>query len=67
VGLVAVVRRPGSSLDEAAVRGYLKARLASYKVPKHVRFREHLPTSGAGKVLARALREAFERERGGPA
>jgi len=67
VGLAAVVRRPGSALDEAAVRAHLKARLAGYKVPKHIRFLPSLPTSGAGKVLTRELREAFERERGTPA
>jgi len=74
VGLAAVVRRPGADLDADAVRAYLRQRLANYKVPKHVRFLDALPVSGAGKVLTRALRDAFEAERasagadpGGPA
>jgi fatty-acyl-CoA synthase len=63
VGLAAVVRRPGATLDADEVRGFLKQRLAGYKVPKHVRFYDALPTSGAGKVLTRELRDAFEAER----
>jgi hypothetical protein len=63
VGLAAVVRRPGADLDAEAVRAYLRQRLANYKVPKHVRFLDALPVSGAGKVLTRALRDAFEAER----
>jgi fatty-acyl-CoA synthase len=42
------------------VRAFLKERLASYKVPKHVRFLDALPVSGAGKVLTRQLRDDFE-------
>ena len=66
VGLAAVVVRTGSALDAEAVRSFLKDRLAGYKVPKHVRFLDALPVSGAGKVLTRALRDAFEAERGAP-
>ena len=63
VGLAAVVPREGARLDVDDGRTYLKGRLASYKVPKHVRFLEALPVSGAGKVLTRQLREAFVAER----
>ena len=63
VGLAAVVLREGGRLDADDVRAFLKARLASYKVPKHVRFLSALPVSGAGKVLTRQLRDAFEAER----
>jgi fatty-acyl-CoA synthase len=63
VGLAAVVLRAGTHLDAEEVRAFLKARLASYKVPKHVRFLDTLPVSGAGKVQTRALRDAFVAER----
>ncbi len=63
VGLAVVVGRPGAALDAADVRAFLKGCLASYKVPKHVRFVDALPVSGAGKVLTRELRAAFEAER----
>ncbi len=66
VGLAVVVLRPGATRDADAVRTFLKRHLASYKVPKHVRFVDALPVSGAGKVLTRELREAFEAERPAP-
>jgi len=62
VGLVAVVRQRDAALDADDVRAFLRERLANYKVPKHVRFLDALPVSGAGKVLTRALRDAFEAE-----
>lgn len=62
VGLAAVVLREGAHLDADDVRAFLKARLARYKVPKHVRFLGALPVSGAGKVLTRQLRDDFVAE-----
>ena len=59
VGLAAVVLREGAGLDADGVRAFLKERLASYKVPKHVRFLAALPVSGAGKVLTRRLSDDF--------
>ncbi len=59
VGLAAVVLREGARLDADDVRSFLKDHLASYKVPKHVRFMGALPVSGAGKVLTRQLRDEF--------
>lgn len=35
---------------------FLLERLAAYKVPRVVEFREELPVSGAGKVLRRMLK-----------
>jgi fatty-acyl-CoA synthase len=65
VGLAAVVLREGADLDADGVRAFLKERLASYKVPKHVRFLPALPVSGAGKVLTRRLRDEFLAARAG--
>jgi len=59
VGLMAVVARPGASLDPEALRGWLRERLARYKVPKHVRILGALPTSGAGKILKTELAQEF--------
>ncbi|HEV7464874.1 MAG TPA: hypothetical protein VGP96_01145, partial [Candidatus Dormibacteraeota bacterium] len=50
-----VVRRDGASLDEAAVRGYVRDRLARYKVPRDVTFIDSLPRNATGKVLKREL------------
>jgi long-chain acyl-CoA synthetase len=37
---------------------FCRARLTTYKVPRVIEFRDELPTSGAGKLLRRALRES---------
>jgi long-chain acyl-CoA synthetase len=52
-----VVVRSGATLTEADVRDWCRERLARYKVPAHVEFRETLPRNAAGKVLRRELRQ----------
>jgi acyl-CoA synthetase (AMP-forming)/AMP-acid ligase II len=54
----AVIRRVrGSQLTADQVRAHVAARLASYKVPEIVEFRDApLPRSPGGKVLKNALR-----------
>ncbi|HZW28393.1 MAG TPA: AMP-binding protein [Trueperaceae bacterium] len=59
VGLACVVLKPGRSLTEQELRGFVGARLARYKVPKHIAFAPALPKSGAGKVLKRDIADAF--------
>ena len=51
-----VVLRDGAKADEQEIRAYCHARLAPYKVPARVEFRNELPkTVAAGKVLRRTL------------
>jgi acyl-CoA synthetase (AMP-forming)/AMP-acid ligase II len=50
-----VVLREGGELDEEAVKSYVKANLARYKVPREVVFLEQLPRNATGKVLKREL------------
>jgi fatty-acyl-CoA synthase len=50
-----VVRREDAQLDEEAVKSYVKANLARYKVPREVVFMEQLPRNATGKVLKREL------------
>jgi fatty-acyl-CoA synthase len=54
-----VVSRHGSSLEEAAIRDFLKERLASYKVPRRVLFfrEDELPMTGNAKIKSGSLRE----------
>jgi len=52
-----VVLRSGSAVSEAELIEFTRERLASYKVPKSVRFIEQIPKSAVGKVLRRALRD----------
>jgi acyl-CoA synthetase (AMP-forming)/AMP-acid ligase II len=57
VGKAYVLTRPGHALDEAAVLAFCRERLAGYKIPRLVVFREELPRTPAGKPLKRVLRE----------
>jgi len=59
VGLACVVLQPEAAVSEEELISFLRGRLAGYKVPKRVVFRDSLPISGAGKVLKRALRQRF--------
>lgn len=60
-----VVPQAGETMSKADVVGWCRARLASYKVPRLVEFREELPKTIVGKVLRRALREEEEARRKG--
>ena len=57
VGQAFIVRRPGHVLEAADVLAFCRERLANYKVPRRVEFRDALPRNPSGKVLKRALRE----------
>ena len=52
-----VVPRKGASLRKSDVTAWCRARLASYKLPRSVEFRESLPKNIVGKVLRRMLRQ----------
>jgi len=52
-----VVLRPDRTASENELIEFTRERLASYKVPKSVRFTEQIPKSAVGKVLRRALRD----------
>ena len=56
VGRAYIVSRAGRVLDETAVLDFCRARLANYKVPRQVEFRDVLPRNPSGKVLKRVLR-----------
>ena len=58
----AVVRHPGSALDEAGVRSFAAATLAAFKVPAHVVFVDQLPYTATGKVLKREVEVTVKRE-----
>lgn len=52
-----VVLRPGMTLTEKELELWCRERLAAYKVPRKVDFRESLPKTMIGKVLRRQLLE----------
>ena len=55
-----VVPRQGATLTPQDVIDHCRSRIAGYKCPRSVDFRDTpLPLSGAGKVLKRELREPY--------
>ena len=55
-----VVTAQGASITEDALIDHCRDRIAGYKLPKSVHFREEpLPLSGAGKVLKTELRKPY--------
>ncbi|HVF73534.1 MAG TPA: acyl-CoA synthetase [Acidimicrobiales bacterium] len=50
---------PGATLDADAVRTFLRERMAGYKVPRVVEFRDELPREDSGKIFKRLLREPY--------
>jgi long-chain acyl-CoA synthetase len=52
-----VVLRSGEEATTDEIREFAKTRLAAYKVPRSVEFRDELPKTLIGKVLRRALVE----------
>lgn len=55
---VFVVVRDGHDLDGEAVKEFVRANLARYKVPRDVVFIPELPRNPSGKVLKRELAQA---------
>ncbi|MFH1091571.1 MAG: long-chain fatty acid--CoA ligase [Pseudomonadota bacterium] len=49
--------KPGQQADEAEILAFCKEKMAGYKRPRVVEFRESLPVSNVGKVLRRVLRD----------
>jgi acyl-CoA synthetase (AMP-forming)/AMP-acid ligase II len=57
--LALVVKTPGSSLTEDELIAYVKTKLAGYKCPKRVEFREELARTATGKLQKFKLRAPY--------
>jgi long-chain acyl-CoA synthetase len=55
-----IVLKKGETATAEEIMAFCKEKLAAYKVPKSVEFRESLPKSAIGKVLRKILREEEE-------
>jgi len=55
-----VVLKPGERCAEEEIINFCKEKLAPYKVPKLVEFRESIPKSAIGKILRKVLRDEEE-------
>lgn len=65
VGVAFVVRRPGVTLDGAALAAHLEGRLARYKIPRDWVFVDALPRTPYGKVVKSELQRLYTRQPGG--
>jgi len=54
-----VVLKPDASVTVKELRDHCKGRLARFKVPRDIHFRDALPKGGTGKILKGELREPF--------
>jgi long-chain acyl-CoA synthetase len=52
-----VVLAKDAQVTSDEIKAHCRERLAAYKVPRHVEFRDALPKSTVGKVLRRMLRD----------
>jgi long-chain acyl-CoA synthetase len=50
-----VVLKPGETATEEEIKDWCKDKLAKFKVPTHVEFRDELPKTTVGKILRREL------------
>jgi long-chain acyl-CoA synthetase len=51
-----IALKPGQTATAEEIIGFCKQRLAAYKYPRQVEFRESLPKTATGKILKRELR-----------
>jgi long-chain acyl-CoA synthetase len=49
--------KKGATATEAELIGYVKERLAAYKYPRTVEFRNELPKGATGKILKESLKQ----------
>ena len=61
---VYIVPKAGETLTKSEILSHCREKLANYKVPKQVEFRDELPKTIVGKVLRRALRDEEEKKMG---
>ena len=52
-----VVMKPGEKATDKEIIDFCRTKLAAYKVPKVVEFRESIPKSAVGKILRKILRD----------
>ncbi|MBI4775268.1 MAG: long-chain fatty acid--CoA ligase [Deltaproteobacteria bacterium] len=56
--------KPGAQATEEEIIGFCRERMAGYKRPRSIEFRDALPMSTVGKVLRRVLRDEERKKHG---
>jgi long-chain acyl-CoA synthetase len=62
VVVAVIVLKPNETTSASELQRHCRDRLANYKIPQRVLFRETLPRGGTGKVLKRLLKKELEME-----
>ena len=57
VGKAFVVLKPGERMSNGEVFGFLKGKVAKYKIPKYMEYVEELPKTASGKIQKFVLKE----------
>lgn len=57
IGYAFIVPKSGCEIDEADLRAYLKKKLAKYKIPSKIIFRNILPLNPTGKIAKKVLKQ----------
>ncbi len=57
-----IVLKPGMAATVDEIRAFCKDRMAAYKVPSRIEFRETLPKTMVGKVLRRSLVDEYKQK-----
>lgn len=66
VGRAYVIARPGTEPDPDEIGGWLRERLANFKVPRSIAVVDALPRNATGKVQKTELRAAYRESAGTP-
>ncbi len=59
---IVVLKEDAKGVDGQALTGWCRKRLAPYKIPHYIEFRDMLPKSKVGKLLRREIREEEKRK-----
>ena len=59
VPVALVVVKEGAAVTARELRAFCRDRLATFKIPRDIQFRDALPKGGTGKILKAELREPF--------
>ncbi len=59
-----IVLKEGETLTEDEIRDFTREKLAKYKVPSHIEFRDELPKTTVGKILRRELVRQHKESKG---
>ncbi len=57
--LAVIVLKQGASLSEKELQGWCEGRMARYKIPREIEFKDELPKTIVGKILRRKLVDEF--------